>query len=387
MNSYIEYDGCDTQEIELFRDMVQRFLQQEVTPQYDQWEKGHLMPREFWHTMGEAGLLLVDMPEDYGAAGASMAICQLIQEEMCLAGYHGLANNYGMHSNIIAPYLNNLATEEQKARWMPGMVSGEVVTGIAMTEPGAGSDLAGMRTTAVKDGDDYIINGSKTFITNGFHADMMIVCAKTDTSKGAKGISLFLVDALLPGYTKGRRIEKIGQHCSDTVELFFENLRVPASALLGQENQGFIHLMEELPRERMGCSVQAVAHAEGALRLTIDYVKERKAFGQSISQYQNTRFKLADLKGELETCRALLEKNLRKFEQGQMTVADAALLKLTTTEMQQRMVNECLQFFGGYGYTDEYPISRFYRDARVQTIYAGTSEIMREMVARDFLGR
>lgn len=386
MSCYIEYAGCDKEEVELFRDMVRRFLEQEVAPHYEAWEKNHLIPRAFWQTMGQAGLLLVDMPEAYGAAGASMAICQLVQEEMCIAGYHGLANNYGMHSNIIAPYLNNLGTEQQKAQWLPGMVSGDIITGIAMTEPGSGSDLAAMRTTAVKDGNDYIINGSKTFITNGYHADMMIVCAKTDASKGAKGISLFLVDTTLTGYTRGKQIEKIGQHCSDTVELFFENLRLPASALLGEENRGFIHLMEELPRERMGCAVQAIAHAEGALRLTIDYVKERQAFGRSVSQFQNTRFRLADLKGELESCRALLEKNLHRFEQGKMTVPDAALLKLTATEMQQRMVNACLQLFGGYGYTDEYLISRFYRDARIQTIYAGTSEIMREVIAREFLG-
>jgi acyl-CoA dehydrogenase len=375
------------EELQMFRDMVLRFLEQEILPYYDTWEKEHHTPREVWNTLGSAGILLVDLPEKYGAAAASFDVCQMIQEEMCRLGLHGLATGYNIHSNIVAPYLLNIATEEQKDRWLPAMVSGEVLTALAMTEPGAGSDVAAMRTNAVKDGDDYILNGSKTFITNGNMADMIIVCAKTDTSAGAKGISLFMVDTSLPGFSTGKPIHKIGQHSSDTGELFFENMRIPSNALLGEENKGFVYLMQELPRERLGCAAQAIGHAQGALDLTIDYVGDRKAFGQSIGQFQNTRFKLAQCLTELELCRAMIEKHMSKYKRGAMTVTDAAMLKLAATEMQLTMVNECLQLFGGYGYTDEYPISRFYRDARVQTIYAGSSEIMKEVIARSILGR
>jgi acyl-CoA dehydrogenase len=375
------------EEIEMFRDMVLRFLEQEVSPHYDEWEKQHKMPREMWNTLGSAGMLLVDFPEQYGAAGASFDVCQMIQEEMCRMNFHALATGYNIHSNIVAPYILNIGTQQQKDRWLPPMVTGEVLTALAMTEPGAGSDVAGMRTNAAKDGDCYILNGSKTFITNGNTANMIIVCAKTDTTLGAKGISLFLVDTSLPGFSTGKPIEKIGQHSSDTAELFFENMRIPADALLGQEGQGFVYLMQELPRERLGCAVQAIGHAQGALDITCDYVKDRKAFGQSISQFQNTRFKLAQCQTELEMCRALLEKHMNKYKQEAMTVTDAAMLKLAATEMQLTMVNECLQLFGGYGYTEEYPISRFYRDARIQTIYAGSSEIMKEVIARGILGR
>jgi alkylation response protein AidB-like acyl-CoA dehydrogenase len=375
------------EELEMFRDMVLRFFEQEVLPHYEQWEEDHIVPREFWRTMGAAGLLLVDMPEKYGAAGANFDVCQLIQHEMCRLNLHGLGSGFNIHANIVAAYINNIGTQEQKDQWLPPMVTGEVVTALGMTEPGAGSDVAAMRTSAVRDGDSYVINGSKTFITNGIHADMVIVCAKTDTSAGAKGISLFMVDTTLPGFSRGKKIEKIGQHASDTAELFFDNLRVPANALLGGENRGFIHLMEELPRERLGCAAQAIGHAQGALEITAAYVTERKAFGKTIGQFQNTRFKLAELKTELEMCRALFEKFMQKFAEGTMSVGDAAMIKLCTTEMQLRMVNDCLQLFGGYGYTAEYPISRFYRDARIQTIYAGTSEIMKEVVARDVIGR
>jgi alkylation response protein AidB-like acyl-CoA dehydrogenase len=377
----------NSEEIQMFRDMVLRFLEQEVVPHYDSWEKNHKMPREMWNTMGSAGLLLVDFPEKYGAADASFDVCQMIQEEMCRLNLHALATGYNIHANIVAPYLLHIGNQEQQDRWLPAMVTGEVLTALAMTEPGAGSDLANIRTKAIKDGDDYILNGSKTFITNGNEANMIIVCAKTDINAGSKGISLFLVDTSLPGFSTGKPIEKIGQHSSDTGELFFENMRIPGDALLGEEGKGFVYLMQELPRERLGCAVQAIGHAQGALDLTCDYVKERKAFGQSVSQFQNTRFKLAQCQTDLELCRALLEKHMLKYQRDEMTVTDAAMLKLAATEMQVSLINECLQLFGGYGYTDEYPISRFYRDARIQTIYAGTSEIMKEVIARGILGR
>ncbi len=377
----------DHEELNMFRDMVLRFLEQEVQPHYEQWEKDHMMPREMWNTLGAAGLLLVDMPEKYGTADASFAVSQMIQEEMCRLGFMSLATGFNIHSNIVAPYIYKLGTEAQKDKWLPPMATGEVVAALAMTEPGAGSDVAGIRTSARKDGDEYVINGSKIFITNGIHADLVVVAAKTDTNAGAKGISLFLVDTSLPGFATGKKIEKMGQHASDTAELFFEDVRVSSDAMLGEEGKGFIHMMQELPRERLGCAVSAVGHAQGAIELATDYVRERKAFGTTVSQFQNTRFKLAECQTELEMCRALVEKYTEKYQQDTMTTEEAAMVKLSTTEMQLRVINECLQLFGGYGYTDEYPISRFYRDCRIQTIYAGTSEIMKEVIARGVLGR
>lgn len=380
-------NDIQTEEFGLFRDMVQRFLKDEVEPNYNQWERDHLTPRDFWRTMGAAGILLVDTSEEYGGAGVSLDVSMMIQEEMCAAGYHSLATGYNIHANIVAPYITNIGTDAQKAQWLPGMVSGDVVAALGMTEPSAGSDLAALRTSAIRDGDEYVLNGSKVFITNGIHADLVVVAAKTDPKAGSKGVSLFLVDTKLPGFSTGQKIEKIGQHSSDTAELFFSDMRIPANALLGQEGKGFVHMMEELPRERLGCAVQALGHTKGALALTTEYVTERKAFGQNISQFQNTRFKLADIKVELELCQALIEKYNAKLSRGEMTVEDGAVIKYAATEMQLRAVNECLQLFGGYGYTDEYPISRFYRDARVQTIYAGSSEIMKEIIARGLVGR
>ncbi len=387
MTHHPSHERHENEELGMFRDMIQRFMKDEVEPNFEQWERDHLMPRDFWRTMGAAGILLVDLDERYGAAGTSLDVAMMIQEEMCAAGYHALATGYNIHANIIAPYIDNIGTQAQKDKWLPGMVSGDVVAALGMTEPSAGSDLAALRTKAIKDGDEYILNGSKVFITNGIHADMVVVAAKTDPNAGAKGVSLFMVDTSLAGFSTGKKIEKMGQHSSDTAELFFSDVRLPADSLLGQEGRGFIYMMEELPRERLGCAMQAIGHARGALEITAEYVTERKAFGQKISQFQNTRFKLAEIKIELELCQALVEKYMAKFARNEMTVEDAAVIKYATTEMQLRAVNECLQLFGGYGYTDEYPISRFYRDARVQTIYAGSSEIMKEIVARGVVGR
>jgi alkylation response protein AidB-like acyl-CoA dehydrogenase len=358
-----------------------------VAPNYEQWEHNHEMPRDFWRTMGAAGLLLVDMPEEFGGSETSVDVALMIMEELSRCGYFGLATGYNIHANIVAPYVMNIGNDAQRARWLPGMASGDIVTALGMTEPGAGSDVAGMRSTAIREGDHYRLNGSKIFITNGIHADMVIVCAKTDPAAGAKGISLFLVDTSLPGFSKGKKLEKMGQHSSDTAELFFEDVLVPADCLLGEEGKGFMYLMQELPRERLGCAIQAIGHAQGALDMTCEYVTDRKAFGNSIAQFQNTRFKLAELKTELEMSRALYEKLRAKFAEDKMTVDDGAMIKLASTEMELKMVDACLQLHGGYGYTDEYEISRFYRDARVQTIYAGSSEIMKEVVARSILGR
>lgn len=375
------------EDLTLYRDMLIRCLEREVLPHYDQWEKQGHMPREVWNMLGAAGMLGPDMPEEYGAAGAPFEVNLMILEETCRLGLAGLSTGLNVHANIVMPYVNNIGTPEQKAYWLPKMATGEVIGAIGMTEPGAGSDLAGMRTNAVREGDEYVINGSKIFITNGLNAGLVVLAAKTDPSKGAKGISLFLVDTSLPGFKKGKGIEKIGQHTSDTAELFFDNLRVPASALLGEENKGFVYLMQELPRERVGVATQAVGACEGAMALTVDYVTQRKAFGQAVSQFQNTRFKMAELRAEIELVKAYLAQCTVRCKAGTMSTEEASILKLTSTELQCKVTDTCLQLFGGYGYTQEYPISRFYLDARVQTIYAGTSEIMKEMIARGVLGR
>ncbi|WP_206052659.1 acyl-CoA dehydrogenase family protein [Neptunomonas marina] len=373
------------EELTIYRDMVKRALEAEVAPFYDDWERTGALPKALWQTLGSAGLLGVDMPEEYGAAGASFEVAQLVVDEIARQGFGGLASSYNIHANIVIPYIATYGSRAQKEQWLPALIRGDKVAAIAMTEPSTGSDLAALRTRAVRDGEEWVINGAKIFITNGCHADLVIVCAKTDLNAGAKGVSLFLVDSTLVGFSRGAGIKKIGQHASDTAELFFDDLRVPASALLGEENQGFAYLMQELPRERIGVAVQAVGSAQGALDLTLDYVQQRQAFGQRIADFQNTRFKLAELKAQLELCKAYLGQCIQRYNDGQMTTEEASILKLTATEMQCKVADQCLQLFGGYGYTLEYPISRFYVDARVQTIYAGTSEIMKEMIARSLI--
>jgi acyl-CoA dehydrogenase len=377
----------DTEELTLFRDMTRRALEQEISPHIEEWEAQHMVPRELWHNLGQAGLLCADMPEEYGAAGTSPQVTFAVIEELSRMGFGGIASGYGIHSNIVAPYIEHFGTEEQKAQWLPKMVSGEVLGALAMTEPGAGSDVQAIRTSAVKDGEDWVLNGSKIFITNGMLAELVIVAAITDPGKGAKGTSLFLVDANLPGFDRGKKIEKMGQHTSDTAELFFQDVRLPASALLGDLNKGFVIMMNELPRERLGIAAQAVAAAEGALDITVEYVLERKAFGQTVASFQNTRFTLAEVKTEIAINRAFYDKCADAYALDSLTAEDAAMLKYASTEMQCKTIDQCLQLFGGYGYTTEYPISRFYTDARIQRIYGGTSEIMRELVARSILGR
>lgn len=383
MTEDVQRDG----ELTLYRDMTRRALESIVAPHYEAWEQAGMMPRTVWNELGAAGLLGIDMPEEHGAAAAGFAVAQMAIEEMGRMCFGGLASSYNVHANIVMPYLLNLGTDEQKSVWLPQLVSGKAVGAIAMTEPGAGSDLAGIRTSAVRDGTDWVLNGSKIFITNGIHADLVIVAAKTGAAAGAKGISLFLANTSSPGFQRGKRIEKIGQHASDTAELFFDDLRVPAAALLGVENHGFFHMMEELSRERIGCAVLAVGSAQGALDVTIDYVSDRRAFGKAISEFQNTRFKLAEIHADIELSRTYLEKCMAKFELGSLAGEEAAILKLASTEMQCRTVDACLQLFGGYGYTAEYPISRFYTDARIQPIYGGTSEIMKEIISRSLFAK
>ncbi|WP_346797712.1 acyl-CoA dehydrogenase family protein [Halomonas sp. Bachu 37] len=371
----------------LFHDMIRRFLAQEVAPHYEQWEEQGEIPRGIWHKLGEAGLLGIDLDESHGGAGADVAVTQLALEEISRHGFGGLASAYNIHANIVMPYLQNLGSPAQQEQWLPAMARGEVVGAIAMTEPNAGSDLAALKTRAKKVEAGWQLDGAKLFITNGQVADLVIVCAKTDPDAGAKGVSLFLVDTRLPGFSRGKPIRKIGQHASDTAELFFDQLLLPESALLGEVGAGFRYLMQELPRERLGVGAQALGAMEGALALTLDYVKERRAFGQAVGDFQNTRFKLAEIKAQIDMARAYFDSCVEKYRHQKMDSTDAAILKLQLSEMQCRTVDTCLQFFGGYGYTLEYPISRFYLDARVQTLYAGTSEIMKEVIARSLLGR
>ncbi len=370
-------------ELELFRENVKRFITAEITPYYAQWEKEEIFPRELWTKLGEQGLLGVDLPEAYGGFGADFLFSMIIVEEFSRANCGSVGGAMTVHSDIVAHYILNNGTEEQKQRYLPNMVSGECVGAIAMTEPGAGSDLQGIRTSAKRDGEDYIINGSKTFITNGQHCDFVIVVARTNLDvSGAKGTTLFLVDATTPGFQRGRNLEKIGLHAADTSELFFEDLRVPATAILGELDRGFALLMGELQRERLSLAVGAVAAAEGVLAETIEYVKERQAFGAPLANLQNTRFKLAEAATDIRIHRSFVEECKGLFLRGELDVATVSMAKVATTEMQGRVADICLQMYGGYGFMREYGVSRAFVDARVQRIYGGTSEIMKELIGR-----
>ncbi|MCH2556380.1 MAG: acyl-CoA dehydrogenase family protein [Alcanivorax sp.] len=377
----------DQNEIDLFRDNVRKFLEKEVQPHYDQWEKDEKLPRELWNRMGENGLLCVDVPEQYGGFGADFRLSAVMVEEASRMGFGALASNLSVHSDIVAPYILHLGTEEQKQAWLPKMVTGEAVGSIGMTEPGAGSDLQAMKTRAEKDGDGYVINGQKTFITNGQHCDVIVLATKTDPNAGAKGVTLFTVDASLPGFSRGRNLEKMGHHAADTSELFFEGVQVGADQILGDEGKGFFNLMNELPRERLILALGAVAACEGMIDRTVQYTQERQAFGQSISKFQNTRFVLADLHAQVQVNKAFCAQCTDQYDRGELSTTNASIAKLTTTELQGKVADQCLQLFGGYGYMKEYPISRDFVDARIQRIYGGTSEIMKEIIARDILGR
>jgi len=366
-----------------FRDTVTRFLQNEAVPYHDQWEKDGQVSRAVWEKGAELGLLCPSMPEEYGGAGVDFRYSAVVMEEVSRLGLSGIG--FFLHSDIVAPYILHYGTEEQKQKYLPKMARGEMITAIAMTEPGAGSDLQSIRTTAVTNGDPYVLNGSQTFVTNGQMADLVIVVAKTDPREGAKGTSLFLVESAWEGFDKGRNLEKVGMKAQDTSELFFQDVKVPAENLLGSsEGQGFMQLMQELPQERLLVGLVALAACEGAFQWTLDYVKERKAFGKPVIGFQNTRFKLAELKADITAGRAFTDRCLELHLDGKLDVPTAAMLKQWTTDLQCRVMDECLQLFGGYGYMWEYPISRAWADARVQRIYAGTNEIMKEIVARSF---
>jgi acyl-CoA dehydrogenase len=367
-------------EHETFRKTASAFIEREIAPHYEHWDKEGQVDRDVWRKAGAAGLLLMDIPEEYGGAGADFLFSAVMIEEMTKRVF--AAPGFRLHSDIVAPYILNYGTEEQKRAWLPKMAKGEVITAIAMTEPGTGSDLQAIRTTANRKGNELVVNGQKTFITNGGLADLVIVAAKTDTAAGAKGVTLVLVEADRPGFKRGRNLKKIGQNAQDTAELFFEDVRVPPANILGEEGRGFACLMNQLPRERMLVAIGAVALMEAAVGWTVDYTRERKAFGKAIADFQNTRFKLAEVETEVTIARTFLDRCLELFLEGKLDTTTAAMAKWWLTELEGRVLDTCLQLFGGYGYMTEYPIARAYTDARVHRIYAGTTEIMKELVAR-----
>ena len=369
-----------TAEHEMFRDTARRFFEKEVKPFHAQWEEDGIVPKELWRKAGAQGLLCMSVPEEYGGVGGDFLYSAIAIEEQGRIGASG--PGFSLHTDITTPYFMAYASEEQKKHWLPKMVSGEVITAIAMTEPGTGSDLQAVKTTAVKDGNELVINGSKTFITNGQNADLIIVVCKTDPKAGAKGTSLVLVEADREGFKRGRNLEKIGLKAQDTSELFFDNVRVPTTNMLGADGMGFVQLMQMLPQERLVVAIQAVAAMELALAETIKYVRERKAFGKSILDFQNTRFKLAELKTKAHIARVFVDDCTAKHLKGELDVPTAAMAKYWTSDLQCSLIDECLQLFGGYGYMWEYPIARLYADARVQKIYAGTNEIMKELIGR-----
>lgn len=367
-------------EHELFRESVRKFFEQDAVPFHAQWEKDGHIDRALWNKAGEAGMLCSHIPEEYGGMAADFLYSAVVIEEQARLGLTGVG--FSLHSDIVAPYILHYGNEEQKQYYLPKLVSGELVTAIAMTEPGTGSDLQGVKTTAVLDGDEYVINGSKTFITNGWLADLVIVVAKTDAKAGAKGISLFLVDAKTPGFSKGKRLEKVGMKAQDTSELFFQDVRIPKANLLGKEGMGFVYLMQELPQERLTVGVGAIASAEAALKWTLDYTRERKAFGRAVADFQNTRFKLAEMATEIQVGRVFVDRCLELHLNKKLDVPTAAMLKYWGTDLQCKVIDECVQLHGGYGYMWEYPIARAWADSRVQRIYAGTNEIMKEIISR-----
>ncbi len=371
-------------EHEDFRKTARTFFEREVSPHHDQWEREGIVPRELWQKAGEAGLLCFDVPEEYGGAGVTdFRYNVVLSEEQTRAGASG--PGFSVHSDIIVPYLTSLGTPAQKQRWLPGCVSGELITAIAMTEPGAGSDLQGVRTTAVASadgGDHYVLNGSKTFISNGINADLVIVVARTDPDAGHQGISLLVVERDMPGFERGRNLEKIGLHAQDTAELSFSDVRVPKQNLLGEEGQGFLYLMQNLPQERLIIGAQAVAAIEAVVDMCVDYAKTREAFGRPIGKFQHNRFLIAEMATEARVARAFLDSCVERHVVGELTAVDAAMIKWWATELQNKIVNQGVQLHGGYGYMTEFPIAKAYLDSRVSTIYGGTTEIQKEIIGR-----
>ena len=366
---------------EMLRATVRRFLDKECKPRQAQWDKDGRVDRETWLKAGREGLLCPTLGEEWGGGGGDFGHAAVIVEEVGRSGVGGLG--FGLHSDVVAPYIARLGTPEQKARWLPGCASGEVILAIAMSEPGAGSDLRAIRTTARREGDDYVINGAKTFISNGLNCDLVVVVAKTDPEAGGKGVSLLLVEADRPGFRKGRKLEKMGQEAGDTAELFFEDVRVPASNLLGEENKGLRYLMQELAQERFVIAVGAAAKMEAMYAETVRYTRERMVFGKPLIDFQNTRFKLAEIKTRTTAVRMMVDQYLVEHLKRKLTLQEAAMAKLFATEELGKALDEMLQLYGGYGYMMEYPICRAYVDSRVTRIYGGTSEVMKELIARE----
>jgi alkylation response protein AidB-like acyl-CoA dehydrogenase len=373
-------------EHEAFRDTVRTFLAREAIPHHEQWEAEGQVDRAVWKAAGAAGLLGTDVPEEYGGGGVpDFRYNAVVTEEISRAGTTGLG--FSLQNDVTAPYLLRLATEEQKRRWLPGFCSGEIITAIAMTEPGTGSDLQGIKTTAKRTADgDWLLNGSKTFITNGILADLVIVVAKTDADAGSRGFSLLVVERGMEGFERGRRLKKVGLKAQDTAELSFTDVRVPAANLLGEEGKGFIHLMQNLAQERLSIAVGAIAGAARALELTVAYTKDRTAFGAPVSTFQNTRFELAEIDTEVTVTQVFIDRCIRQHVESELGATDAAKAKWWATDVQKRVVDRCVQLFGGYGYMLEYPIAKAFVDARVQSIYGGTNEIMKEIIGRSLLG-
>ncbi len=376
------FDSYYTSEHNIFRESVRRFFEKEVTPYADEWEKDGIIPKDLWKKFGAQGFLCPWLPEKYGGVGADFLYSFIEVEEAARTHLGGFF--FPLHSDIVVPYIYNFGNDEQKDRWLPGCVTGDIITAVAMTEPGAGSDLASIRTTAVKDGEGYVINGQKTFISNGINCDLVIVAAKTDPNADPPytGVSLFVVEDGTPGFEKGRNLDKIGLHSQDTAEMAFVDCRVPRENLLGEKGHGFYYLMQELQQERLVCAMGAQVAAEEALRLTIDYTRQREAFGRPISRFQYISFELAKMATEVELGRTFLESLIIDHMEGKEILKKACMAKYWICEMLNRLVGKCVEFHGGYGYMEEYPIARMFRDARVQTIYAGTSEIMLLLISR-----
>ena len=371
-------------EHELFRESFRGFVEREIVPHADAWEQAGIVDKAMFRRAGEHGFLGMEIPEVLGGGGVDdFRFNVIIDEEIQRAGVMASGMCITLHNDICLPYFTDLTNDEQKARWLPGLASGQLMAAVAMTEPGTGSDLAGIRTTAIRDGDSYILNGAKTFITNGINSDVVIVAAKTDPSQAHRGMSLLIVEDGMEGFGRGRNLDKVGMHAQDTAELFFSDVRVPAANLLGgEEGQGFFQLVRNLPRERLSLAVGAVAHAWAAFGWTIEYCKERQAFGQPIGSFQSAKFTLAEMKTELDVAQVFIDRQTQAYLDGELSADDAAEAKWWCSELEFRVVDRCLQLFGGYGYMEEYPIARAFRDARVQRIYGGTNEIMKEIVGR-----
>lgn len=375
-----------TEEHSMFRKALRKMLDKEAYPYFDQWERDRDIPRDFWLKLGENGFLCPMVSEEYGGLGLDFGYAAILTEELERVGA-GLASGIALHSDIVTPYIEAYGTKAQKEKWLPKSVSGEFISAIAMTEPGAGSDLAGIQTTAIRDGDYFILNGEKTFITNGIHADLVVVVCKTNpqATPAYKGISLIVVEAGTPGFKRGKKLDKIGMHSADTGELIFEDARVPVENLIGEENRGFYYLMEKLQQERIIVALETQIEAECSFDLTVNYVKERKAFGSRIADFQNTQFKLAEMATEIEIGRTYVDSLVAKHIAGKEIVKEVSMAKWWISEMAKRVVAECLQLHGGYGYMEEYEIARRYRDIPVAAIYAGTTEIMKGIIAKQVL--